>query len=145
MAFGKEMAMMGGKAKFKGEPKEKSEKKPEPKKEEGEAGGGDGMSLHSHGDGSYHTEPDGEQHDHLGKALMHLAHHHEPDGKHMHIHHDGLSVRSHGVHESGEHDGPMEHEDTEGTKAHMDQFFNGTEQGQPEAPEQEHSLGGYGG
>ncbi len=145
MAFGEAMKMMGGKSKpqvgMKGS--EKPVEKGEVKGEEGEEGGGDALSLHSNGDGTYHTEGGGGQEEHptLGHALMHMAHHNEPEGKHMHIHHDGLSVKSHGIHESGEHDGPHEHDDLEGAKDHMDQMMGdgGDEDGDED--EEEMPLG----
>jgi hypothetical protein len=127
MAFDKAMAMMGGKSKPQVGGTMKGEEKPDEKGE-----GGDPMSLHSHGDGTYHTEPGGEEHPTLGHALMHMAHSQEPDSKHMHISHDGLSMKSHGMNESGEHDGPHEHDDVEGVKDHVDSMMGNSEDGDDE-------------
>jgi hypothetical protein len=138
MAFSEAMKSMGGpKA-----PKTPSVGKPKPKKEpkaegggEQHEGGSDSMSVEKGGeDGSYHTS-DGQQHPHLGAALMHVAHHHEPGGKHMHVHSDGYSLRSHGVHEGGEHDGPHDHQNLDELKQHMDQFL-GEEQQEGDGQEQ---------
>lgn len=93
----------------------------EPESEDG------AITLHHNGDGTYKTKhEDGTENDHphLGHALMHMAHHHEPDGKHVHVHHDGMSMTSHGIHETGEHDGPHDHENIEELKSHLGKFFN---------------------
>jgi hypothetical protein len=148
MAFGKAMAMMGGKPKG-GDMSVKGKEKPtEHGTVEGEHEPHETQTLHQSGDGGYSTG-DGEQHEHLGAALMHMAHKAEPDHKHMHIKHDGLSIHSHGVHESGEHHGPHEHGSTEELKDHVGSFFDGGEEsedgedGHEEA--EEPSMGGYGG
>lgn len=102
---------------------------------EGEMGaetGGEGMKLVPHGDGSYHTEGAGgehEEHEDLGHALTHMAHEQEPDGKHMHIHHDGFESHSHSIDEHGEHDGTHTHDDAEDLKEHVGKFA-GEEQGE---------------
>ena len=126
MAFEGAMKMMGGRAKPKVGGMMKGEEKPA-EKAETEGAEGDAMTMYSHGDGTYHTERGGEQMEHptLGHALIHMAHHNEPESKHMHISHDGLSVKSHGISESGEHDGPHEHDGTDGAKEHMDSLFGG--------------------
>lgn len=147
MAFKQAMAMMGSKGKMPDAVKGKDKQMPHGKVEgEDGDGAGDAMSLHSNGDGSYKTS-DGEHHEHLGKALMHMAHHHEPHGKHMHVHHDGFSIKTHGIHESGEHDGPQEHEDVESAKSHVGHFLGGENESTPESDggEEEPSIGGYGG
>lgn len=69
--------------------------------------GGDSTTLHDHGDGTFHTDPGGEQHQHIGHALMHMAGKHST-GKHFHAHHDGGHVTTH--HNSdGQTEGPSEH------------------------------------
>lgn len=117
-----------------------------PKAEEPKSEGGDetSMTLHSKGDGTYHTESGGEQTEHpsLGHALMHMAHHAEPDGKHMHIHHDGFSHTSHGVDENGEHSGPHDHEDTESLKEHVGEFFGSD--GEPKDDDEDDDEDGEG-
>lgn len=144
MAFGKAMEMMGGHAKPKVGEAMKGEEKPAEKGdvagEEGDKGAGDSQSLHSHGDGTFHTEPGGEEHPTLGHALMHMAHSNEPESKHMHISHDGLSMKSYGMSESGEHDGPHEHDDVEGVKDHVDSMMGNSEDGD-EPAEEEMPLG----
>jgi hypothetical protein len=95
--------------------------------DEEQGGEGSPMTLHAHGDGTYHTETeDGEraEHGHIGAALMHMAHHHEPDATHMHVHHDGGSLTTHHVHEDGQVQGPHDHENIEALKDHMDQFLD---------------------
>jgi hypothetical protein len=97
----------------------------EPEEEQG--GEGAPITLHAHGDGSYHTETeDGEreEHPHIGHALMHMAHHHDPDAKHMHVHHDGEAMTTHHVGEDGMVQGPHDHENLEALKDHMDQFLD---------------------
>ncbi len=53
--------------------------------------GGGGSELHDNGDGTYTTTCDGQttQHPTLGSALVAMAAHHEPEGTHVHAHHDG--------------------------------------------------------
>lgn len=85
------------------------------------AGGGNSSTLHDNGDGSYKTESGGEttEHPSIGHALVHIASKHGGDGKHMHIHSDGMG--SHTTHhgEGGSVEGPHEHGDTEGLKEHV--------------------------
>lgn len=102
------------------EPKAKAEEAP---KEQGSAEGH--SELHSHGDGSYHTVHGGDQQEHpsLGHALMHLAGKHEPEGKHLHVKHDGM-ISSHHVANGGEAEGPHDHENIDALKQHMDQFLS---------------------
>lgn len=87
--------------------------------------GGHGVKLFEHGDGTYHSEHDDGQrveHPHLGHAILHLAHHHEPGGKHTHIfHHEGGGMHSMShVDEHGTHSGPDDHTDTDSLKAGLD-------------------------
>lgn len=134
MAFDKAMAMMGGKKPAMGGKAQMATRK---SAGENESGGEDGMAIHKDGNG-YKTS-DGQSHSHLGAALMHVAHHHEPDAKHAHVSHDGFSATSHGVHEDGQHDGPHDHENIEELKNHLGKFFN------EEEDEGTHDDGGYGG
>lgn len=71
--------------------------------------------------------PADSTHEHL--AALHA----EKGGKHMHVHHDGMSITSHHVGDDGEVQGPHEHENLEALKQHMDQFFD--EEGAEPAPE----------
>lgn len=88
--------------------------------------GGNATTLHDHGDGTFHTEgPAGHMdHPHIGHALMHMAAHHAPGVKHMHVQHDGMEITSHQAGEDGEVEGPHNHENMEALKDHMDQFLN---------------------
>ena len=108
-------------------------------------GAGDAMSVEKSGEG-YKTS-DGQEHGHLGAALMHVASHHEPGGKHLHMHHDGYSIKSHGVHEGGEHDGPHEHGSAEEAGAHAASFMGdgmGEDSGNAEVgDEPTHSMSGF--
>lgn len=129
--FAKHQELMSG-LRGKGMPPPAAGKKPDMKAmmpkvggEEGDGGGGGAMELHPHGDGTFHTMVEGqkEEHpDHLS-AIAHLAHHAEPEGKHMHIHHDGFSMKSHGTDESGQHDGTHDHENLDELKGSMDKFL----------------------
>jgi hypothetical protein len=84
-------------------------------------------TLHDHGDGTFHTEySDGaeEQHPDIGHAVTHMAHLHAPEGKHHHVHHDGMMMHSHGVDEKGEHDGTHDHANMDELRDSMDKFLN---------------------
>ena len=83
------------------------------------------VTLHEHGDGTYHTShAEGEtQHPDLGHALTHMGHHME-GGKHAHIHHDGVAHHFHGVHESGEHEGTHDAQNLDELQGNLHQFFN---------------------
>lgn len=94
-------------------------------------------TVHDHGDGTFHTEHhDGsrEEHpDHL-HMLAHLGHHVTDGQKHHVIHHDGMTMHSHGVHEDGQHEGTHDHENIEELKDSMSKFLDeegkeGTENG----------------
>ena len=113
--------------------------------------GGQSMTLHDNGDGSYRSEAsDGTSMDHptLGHMLMHVANHHAPDSKHMHIEHDGMAPKSHQVGEDGEPEGPHDHANMEALKQHMDQFLS-EEENEPgyddESEEKTPSQMGFGG
>lgn len=90
--------------------------------DEGEKGD---INMTPHGDGTYHTEADGERTEHpdLGHALMHIAVKVEPGAKHMHVSDDGYGPKTHGVSEGGEHTPTEEHSDGdeagEAVKAHF--------------------------
>lgn len=108
------------------------------------AEGGSHIAIHSHGDGTYHTEThDGEREEHptLGHALMHAAHHHEPDGKHAHVKHDGVSMQSHHAGEDGNVEGPHDHENIEALKDHLGRFFDEEENEYTDHQHQEHGAG----
>ena len=80
--------------------------------------------------------------DHMHSAVeaMHAA---EPHSKHMAISHDGFGMKSHGIDESGQHDGPHDHENIEELKSHLGKFFN-EEEGEGhdggEEPEENQSI-----
>jgi hypothetical protein len=116
MAFGKEMSMMGGKSKLKPEGKEKPTPKGETDGEEPKDGGDE-----AHGKSPF------EGH----------------EGKHFHMHHDGLSVHTHGQHEDGTHDGPHEHPDMASAQQHMSSFMGDDGEGE-EMPMSHHQqvMGG---
>ena len=81
-------------------------------------------TLHDHGDGTFHTEGDERmEHPDIGHALTHIGSVHA-EGKHFHVHHDGLSMHSHGTNEAGEHEGTHDHENIEELKDSMAQFLD---------------------
>lgn len=99
------------------------------KKPEGEeTEGGEHTKVFNHGDGTFHTEHQGEevQHGNIGEMHAHLSKiHGEPGEKHFHAHHDGFDAHSHAVETGGE----PEHEehdasDIEGLKEHLGRFFD---------------------
>lgn len=117
-----------GKAKFAGG--KAGGESPKQKGDGGEMTTGHGESatfLHAHGDGSYHTEhgEGGERTEHptLGHALMHMANHHEPGGKHVHVHSEGGVHKMHTVDENGNHEGPHDHQDLDELHNSMDKFL----------------------
>ncbi len=84
-----------------------------------------------------HQNPMGEQH--IGHHLMATAAEQEPDGKHMHVHQDGMgNITSHHVGEDGQVQGPHQHQDIEALKDHMHKFFN-------EEQQEGEGYGGHGG
>lgn len=127
-------------------PKMEESKRPDPvmgngaKREEV----GEHSELHDNGDGSFKTVKGGaeEEHPDLGHALMGLAGHHKPEGKHVHAHHDGASVHTHGISE-GMHDGPNEHGSTEEATEHMGNYLS--DEGSTEQPEEAHDHEGLSG
>lgn len=67
--------------------------------------------LSDNGDGTFHTKtPDGKEmdHEHIGHALMHIASKHA-EGKHVHVHEDGMGMVSHHHMGHGDVQGPHEH------------------------------------
>lgn len=96
---------------------------------------GSSISLHAHGDGTYHTQgdswgpsgPSRVDHDSMGAALMHIASKHA-EGDHMHIlsHDDGFTT--HHVMEGGKVQGPHDHKNLRELKRAMSQFLD--EEGQ---------------
>lgn len=144
-----------GKAAFSGLMPGKDGKLPKmeaaPKKEEAEKpeaqATGEHSELHDNGDGSFKTVKGGaeEQHPDMGHALMAMAAHHKPEGKHVHAHHDGMSVHSHGIH-SGEHDGPNEHATGDEAGQHMGNYLSDDGSTDQPAEAQDHEgLSGFGG
>jgi hypothetical protein len=115
----------------------KDSEKVEKGKTDGESNDG-GEKVHTiteHGDGSVSTkthEGEEEHHpDHL-HALAHLGHHITGGDKHHIAHHDGMGVSTHGIHESGEHEETLHHEDAEQAGEHMKGFMGGSEGDEPE-------------
>lgn len=137
-------------------PQMSESKRPEvAKPEEGkpEEGHGEHSELHPHEDGiQFKTIKGGaeENHPDLGHALMALAGHHKPEGKHVHAHHDGMSVHTHGI-ADGQHDGPHEHGTPEEATDHMGSYLSDGSEGDNEhesgdEEDQDHEgLSGFGG
>lgn len=93
-------------------------------KDQGHEDDGNSVSIHSHGDGTYHTEHGGEKVEHPshGHALIHAAKAHAEEGhKHFVAHHDGEMMHSHG-HDGGETES-RDHEDDQGAHQHMDEVM----------------------
>ena len=107
---------------------------------------GDGKKsvLHDHGDGTFHTvTSDGEETNHpsIEHATAHMAAHHEPDGKHFHVHQDGAGNHSSAQAEDGEKsEGPHDHANMEELKDNMERFLT-----EEEHEGNEYSRGGEGG
>jgi hypothetical protein len=89
-------------------------------------------------------QPEGD-HMHAAAESLHAA---EPGSKHMIVSHDGLGMKSHGIHEDGTHEpeqGAHDHENIEELKSHLGKFFN-EEEDEPkedddgEEPEENQSL-----
>ena len=81
------------------------------------------ITLHAHGDGTYHSETGGypgkrTEHPTIGHALMHIASlHSESDHMHIHAHDDGFTT--HHVKEGGKPKGPHEHKTLSALKRHI--------------------------
>jgi len=100
-----------------------------------EAQKGSSMTLHAHGDGTYHTvshggnswggplelgqEPGRVDHQSFGHAVMHMATHHGPPGDHMHIHGHDSGFTAHHVLEGGAVKGPEEMRGISALKRHV--------------------------
>jgi hypothetical protein len=97
------------------------------------------ISLHPHGDGSYHTSSparsgDGsyfgeddkgrKEHESIGAALMHIAMQHGSEGDHMHVlsHDDGYTT--HHVMEGKTVEGPHEHKTMRELKKHVSECMD---------------------
>lgn len=98
---------------------------------------GDHSELHPHGDGTYHSVSGGEQTEHptLGHALMHMAAKHEPEGDHMHLHHDGMGgVKSSHVKAGGEVE-EQDHDGAESAGQHVASAMGGEGGPEPDGDE----------
>lgn len=123
----------------------------EPGKMDGEHEGGKGaLEVHDHGDGTAHTVIEGKQEEHPDHmhAVAHVAHHLMPEGSHFHAHNDGYAMKSHGIHETGEHKETQEHGSPEEMHGAMDEMMGAGEGGEQheaaEAGAEEPSmLGGF--
>lgn len=90
-------------------------------KQENDEDDGEGISIHKHGDGTFHTMHKGEkvEHETHGHALIHAAKVHAEEGhKHFHAHHDGMEEHTHSV-KAGEE--PEHREGEEGAHEHLDE------------------------
>lgn len=110
---------------------------------------GDHSELHDKGDGSFKTVKGGAEEDHptLGHALMAMAGHHAPEGKHVHAHSHGGSVHSHG-HSGGMTEGPNEHGSAEEAGQHMGNYLSendGNEQEHPSGESDHEGMPSFGG
>lgn len=109
-------------------------------------GNGEHVEIHSHGDGSFHTEHKGEkvEHESHGHALIHAAKLQSEEGhKHFVAHHDGMSMKSHS-HAGGEETESRDHEDEQGAHDHMSEVMGGGEE-EPDGDEPpEHEMAGKG-
>lgn len=146
MAFGKEMAMMGGRGKLAPKaPEQKGPKAPKVEKPEpsGEQHGEESTTITHNADGT-HTM-DGETHpDHL-HMLAALGHKVTGGDKHHIAHHDGMAIHTHGIHESGEHAPGGSHNSAEEAKEAMGKFMDEEAQEPAHQHEEEPAMGAYGG
>lgn len=101
---------------------------------------GSSITLHAHGDGTYHTiahgshggmlafgdgrEPGRKDHKSFGEAMMHIAKLHGPKGDHMHIHGEEDGFTTHHVMEHGRVEGPDEHRNMRGLKKHVEETMD---------------------
>lgn len=123
------------------------------KKYNPEGGGeedGEHTKVFNHGDGTFHTEHNGERVDHesIGHMHAHLSKIHGEDGhQHFHAHHDGMEGHSHHVSGDGEPD-HQEHDmaNLEGLKEHFGKFIDeeAKEPAEGEGDEEESEAGGKG-
>lgn len=93
-----------------------------PKREHESGGGGQRSELHDHGDGTFHTMTGGQktEHQHIGAAMVHMAHHHAPEGGHSHVMHHMEGHTMHHMSESGQASGPHEAANMDELKGHME-------------------------
>jgi len=89
---------------------------------------GSSITLHAHGDGTYHTtngEYGGKRTDHasIGAALMHIAKRHS-DGDHMHIQSTDQKLTTHHVAEGGKVQGPHDHANLRSLKQSLGKFLD---------------------
>lgn len=89
---------------------------------------GSSISLHAHGDGTYHTMGGGmfgdgkrTEHGSIGHALMHIASKHS-EGDHMHIHATDDGLTTHRAMEGGKVQGPQEHKTVRDLKNAVGRF-----------------------
>lgn len=83
--------------------------------------------IHEKADGSFHTKmADGKEEDHPDHlhAVAHIAHHISGGDKHHITHHDGMSMHSHGISESGEHTETEDHNTADDAKEALGRFFD---------------------
>lgn len=90
------------------------------------------ITLHAHGDGTYHTtagEYGGKRTEHpsIGHALMHMAKMHS-EGDHMHLHSTDSGMVTHHVMEGGKVQGPHDHKNLRSLKQSLSKFLD--EEGQ---------------
>ncbi len=99
-------------------------------------GGEASSQITHHADGSHTMVHDGEESkhpDHL-HLMAHLGYKLTGDKHHV-AHHDGMGITTHGVRETGEHEGPQEHNSAEDAKQAFGQFMD------EEAQEPQHQHG----
>ncbi len=95
---------------------------------------GSSITLHAHGDGSYHTishgphdymsmergkEPGRKDHATFGAAIMHVAKMHGPPGDHLHVHGHDEGYTSHNVMDHQRVRGPVESKSGKDLGAHV--------------------------
>ena len=106
---------------------------------EADEGGEKTHTITEHGDGTLssrmHDGTKTEHPDHL-HMLAHVGHHVSGGEAHHVMHHDGVSVSSHGIQENGEHGETEEHNTAEEAKDAVGKFFD------EEAGESAHQHGG---
>jgi hypothetical protein len=88
---------------------------------------GESMTIHKVGQDAFHTShSDGTEEDHPDHLHMatHVMSKMGPEGKHAAAHSDGMEMKSHGVGESGEHDGTHDHGNIEELKDSMGKFLD---------------------
>lgn len=93
---------------------------------------GSSITLHAHGDGTYHTVSDNygpygsgrKEHPSIGHALMHIAKRHS-EGDHFHIHAtDDGKLTTHHVSEGERVQGPHDHKNLRALKQSLTKFLD---------------------